>query len=504
MLIAALISTHFLVADGTATQPWLREREAFIARTAKMLPAPKLPVVYHLDADFVTAAKSRKSIEVVDDCGDALCGVATDELPRWWELADVRAMATPPTLPRRTRDMVASAVIGWFGDDVDSVAADELRAGIFKSWKDIAGEEDELVFVPAAASLIRTFDPEHRMPFAAIEERLRTLTARDEARWLERLRRIPPPRRTTPPLPLHGATLSVVNSPEHSTIADVSRAQIESLHRLGYDAISLLPFAAQRGFDATEIRRLAGSPGSETDLAMLLPAARAHRLGMRVLLKPHVWVWPGGDATRIEPANWPAWFASYARVLTHDALLARAMRAEWLCIGTELTRSESRPEWRPLIARLRALFHGGLTYAANFDAFEKTSFFGELDAIGIDAYFPLSSNPNATDAELRAGARRVVERIDAVAHGKPVLLTELGYANENAPWVEPWREQRGAASAPSEQARAFAAMLDAVATSRSIRGFFVWKYESDPNVRSSGGFHPQNQPAEGVIRRYLH
>jgi len=504
MLIAALISTHFLVADGRAPQPWLRDREAFIARTAAMLRAPRLPVVYHLDADFIAAAKSRKSIEVVDDCGDALCGVATDELPRWWELADVRAMATPPTHPRRARDMFASAVIGWFGDDVDAVAADELRAGIFKSWNDIAGEEDELVFVPAAASLVRTIDPDHHLSFAAVEERLRSLDTRDEARWLDRLRHIAPLRRSAPPLPLHGATLSVVNSPDRSTIADVSRVQIETLRRLGYDAISLMPFAAQRGFDATELRRLAGAPGSETDLAMLLPAVRAHRLGMRVMLKPHVWVWPGGDATRIEPANWPAWFASYARVLTHEALLARAMHAEWLCIGTELTRSESRPEWRPLIARLRALFHGGLTYAANFDAFEKTPFFGELDAIGIDAYFPLSSTPNASDAELHAGARRVVDRIEAVAHGKPVVLTELGYADEKSPWVEPWREQRGAAAAPAEQARAFAAMLDAVAKSHAIRGFFIWKYESDANVRNGSGFHPQGQPAEEVIRQHLH
>jgi len=492
MLAAVVFSSHFLKADGTASQTWLRAREAYIRKVAATIRAPKLPVVYHLDADF------RRSVEVVSDCGDALCGVATDELPRWWDVADVRALATPAGATRRDRDAYAAAIVGWFGDDVDAVAADELRAGVFTNWRDVANEEDELAYVPAAASLIRTL----RIPFGKLDP-----TPSEEARWLARLRRIALAPRTPPPLPLRGATLSVVNSPEHSTIAAVSREQIATLHRLGYGAISLIPFAAQRGTDSTELLRLANSPGSETDLAMLLPAAQAHRLGMQVMLKPHIWVHPGGDPTHIDPAAaWPQWFASYRTFLTHEALLARAMHAEWLCIGTELTRSESRPEWRPLIARLRALFHGGITYAANFDAFELTPFLRELDAIGIDAYFPLSPNPNANDAELRAGARRVVERIDAVARasGKPVLLTELGYANERAPWVEPWREERGAEAAPPDQARAFAAMLEAVAKSRSIEGFFIWKYESDPGVRNGSGFHPQNQPAERVIQRSLH
>jgi hypothetical protein len=171
-----------------------------------------------------------------------------------------------------------------------------------------------------------------------------------------------------------------------------------------------------RGADATELRRLSGSPSTETDLAILLAAARAHRLGMRVMLKPHVWLWPGGDATRIDAgAQWPRWFASYERFVTHEALLSRAAGAAWLCIGTELTRSESRPEWRRVIARVRALYHGSITYAANFDHFERTPFWGELDAVGVDAYFPLLPKSDATDAELRAGARAIVARLDAVA-----------------------------------------------------------------------------------------
>jgi hypothetical protein len=39
---------------------------------------------------------------------------------------------------------------------------------------------------------------------------------------------------------------------------------------------------------------------------------------------------------------------------------------------------------------IRKIYTGKLTYAANWDDFDKVPFWKELDYIGIDAYFPLS------------------------------------------------------------------------------------------------------------------
>jgi len=306
---------------------------------------------------------------------------------------------------------------------------------------------------------------------------------------------------------MHGATFSVTNRIEKSPITEGAGTELKRLRAVGYDAIALVPFAGQRGSDATELRRFAGSPASETDLAMRLTALRARRLGMRVLLKPHVWSWPGGDPTKIDPGpeHWPPWFASYGAFLTHEALLARAIGADCLAIGTELTRSESRPEWHALITRVRALYHGPITYAANFDAFEGTPFWQAVDAIGIDAYFPLSAKVDASDADLRDGAAAVVARIDALAakSGKPVLLTELGYPATAAPWIEPWKEDRAAAAHAEAQARVFAAMFEALSRSRSVVGLMVWKYESDGAAHDAAGYLPKEKPAEDVIRSYL-
>src|SRR6266566_2401007 len=86
-----------IIHGATPPSGWLHHREEFIHLQAARFPAlhPRLPVVVHLDPDFVTAARERRSIEVVDDCGDALCGVAADELPEAWDLADLRSMFTP-------------------------------------------------------------------------------------------------------------------------------------------------------------------------------------------------------------------------------------------------------------------------------------------------------------------------------------------------------------------------------------------------------------------------
>src|SRR5216684_3997782 len=305
LLLAAVVQF-----SGTAAPSWRAVHEQETARFVSQYPqlGPRLPVIIQLDDDYVAAAKARKSIEVVDDCGEALCGVATDDFPEDWQFAELRALFTPPSATRLERDAFAVALLGTFrGQDVERWAADCLSAGV-------ETESDPLVALPLLAARLRFVDPKHVMPFDQAMAKVRAI---DEAKW---------------------------------------RAAMKSRRGVGYDAISLIPFAGQRGSNGTELRRFAGSPASETDLAMRLTALRARRLGMRVLLKPHVWSWPGGDPTKIDPGpeHWPAWFASYGRFLTHEALLARAIGADCLAIGTELTRSESRPEWHALIARARA------------------------------------------------------------------------------------------------------------------------------------------------------
>jgi hypothetical protein len=464
LLLLALLTVHhhtkYLVADGNIShelvaspETWIAKREAFIRAHAS--PDAHLPVVYKLDDDFVAAARTRQSVEVVDDCGEALCGVATDELAEDWELADLRAMFA-------IDNAKAAALLGrWRGEDPRAIASYIRQAGV-------ESIDDPLVQVPLrSAAAMPPLKPSGGHAAAANAT-------------------------------IRGATVSVVNRIDKHLIANSSKEVFVRLKAEGINAISLIPFAGIRGDD---VLRFDHHPAGETDLAMRLGAARAHALGMQVMLKPHVWP-RGGDPTTFEPVSWEKWFASYEKYLVHEALLARAMHAEWLCIGTELSRSESRPEWLRLIRIARALYHGRITYAANFDAFEKTPFWRELDAIGVDAYFPLAATSDATDAQLLAGARDAVARMQRVAKtaGRNVILTELGYPSTPGAWIDPWTEHREREPDPAAQARSFTAMLTALRDAPRIGGYFIWKYESDPAYVDEKGFFPK-PAAERALRK---
>ncbi|MEM6793036.1 MAG: ankyrin repeat domain-containing protein [Acidobacteriota bacterium] len=101
-------------------------------------------------------------------------------------------------------------------------------------------------------------------------------------------------------------------------------------------------------------------------------------------------------------------------------------------------------KWRQLIDRVRAVYSGRLTLAANFDNYHEVSFWDALDFIGINAYFKLrqSLETPVTEEGLAAGWRGIFRDIDAFRdrHGleQRVIFTELGYTRWRGVTVAPW------------------------------------------------------------------
>ena len=60
-----------------------------------------------------------------------------------------------------------------------------------------------------------------------------------------------------------------------------------------------------------------------------------------------------------------------------------------------MTRRPPGPA-RTLIAELRTLYPGLLTYSANWDEAQDVLFWDQLDLIGINAFYPLADHDNAT------------------------------------------------------------------------------------------------------------
>jgi Glycoside Hydrolase Family 113 len=105
--------------------------------------------------------------------------------------------------------------------------------------------------------------------------------------------------------------------------------------------------------------------------------------------------------------------------------------------------------WRTLIRHTRGIYHGPLTYAANFDQYHEVGFWDALDLMGINAYFPLRKNILENNEEnrlkdvLAEGWSRVFNRIDDFIGRQgltdlPIIFTELGYTRRKNSTLAPW------------------------------------------------------------------
>jgi hypothetical protein len=185
------------------------------------------------------------------------------------------------------------------------------------------------------------------------------------------------------------------------------------------------------------------------------------------------------------------------------AKLAADEKAEAFAIGTELKRTTQRVEWRGIVAAVRAVFPGLLTYAAhNAEEAEAVQFWPTLDAIGVTLYPPLGADADRPGrlAAMRAAASRLDRLAGRV--GKPVIVAEIGLRSAVGAAVRPWEsvEERAALPDPQLQADVLKDWL-AVLDRPAIKGVLIWRWLTDP---AAGGmadtdFTVQGKPAERVL-----
>ncbi len=236
--------------------------------------------------------------------------------------------------------------------------------------------------------------------------------------------------------------------------------------------------------------------------------------GISVMVKPQIWVWKGeftGTITMSTEAQWQQLEASYDAFILTYAQLAEETQAPIFCIGTELEKFvEHRPEyWQLLIKKIKEVYHGKLTYAANWDEYKRTPFWEQLDYIGIDAYFPLSESKTPTVAELRKGWQPWKTKITELAkrNNKAVLFTEFGYRSMDFTAKRPWLVDRTEEGVNLQaQVNAKNAIFKEFWNEDWFAGGYVWKWFIQHE--KSGGerdnrFTPQNKPAEATIREHF-
>lgn len=288
---------------------------------------------------------------------------------------------------------------------------------------------------------------------------------------------------------------------------------LDHLVGMGVNWISITPFGRLWSLSSTDIQMDFEAPYEENRVAIKTLIRQAKARGIRVLLIPHLWVETGGWRGEIDPGSerrWQAYKDSYHRFVLAWARDAAEAGADAFSIGVECKSWSSGHEqsWSKLIAAVREVFPGLLTYSANWDEAGDVVFWHELDAIGINAFYPLADHDGATDEEYRQGAARNVEGVAELSRifRRPVVFVEIGYTTRANAAVEPWLwpdDMQDVVIDEREQARALAASLEAFLPHAFFEGFFIWRYYAnldDISQEAIWGFSPHAKEAEGVLR----
>ncbi len=295
---------------------------------------------------------------------------------------------------------------------------------------------------------------------------------------------------------------------------EIAQEHIVEVVELHANHAAVMPFGFIKDINSPEIifntdRQWFG----ETKKGAMQYIELLHKNGIKTMVKPQIWIWKGeftGTLKMASEADWKILESSYDNFIITYAEMAQESGSELFCIGTELEQFLlMRPEyWQRLIAKIRKVYSGKLTYAANWDEYPRVPFWQDLDYIGIDAYFPLSEEKTPSVAQLKAGWQKHKKNIKSL-HGtcsKPVLFTEFGYRSTDQTAWKPWLVDRHEEPVNlAAQANATQAILEEFWPEDWFAGGYVWKWFIDH--KKSGGekdnrFTPQNKPAEGVLREF--
>lgn len=281
---------------------------------------------------------------------------------------------------------------------------------------------------------------------------------------------------------------------------------LEDLRGLGVNWIAIHPYA-RIGRDGEVSWRRGEQEGAEAPVWLRRPIEEAHRQGLKILVKPHLAYWGSfswrGEIEFDSPEEWSRFFAGYRAWIAEIARYAHD--ADALAVGTELDRTiDHEADWRAIIAQVRDVYAGPLTYAANWTDYERVPFWDALDAIGIQAYFPVLDRAAVGDvvppqAEFDAGWARIMDRLRVFGerHERTIVFTELGYnLSAKAPF-EPWDWEVGGPDADVLQERCMRAALAAIDREPAVVGAFLWKWF--PGDRRPRDFEMSSPAMRSVI-----
>jgi hypothetical protein len=302
-----------------------------------------------------------------------------------------------------------------------------------------------------------------------------------------------------------------VTCPRHGEIwgSPAMGDALDQLRELGVGWVAIHPYARIEGDGKVRHHPAAGTGY----LGRAVEISREH--GIDLFWKPHLaywgnYEWRGEIGYGDDEAAWQRFFETYRAFIVDQAAFAAQAGVPLFAVGVELEKTVHREaQWREVIAAVRRVYPGKITYAANWDGVERVPFWDAVDVLGVQAYFPLSEEPlgaqTLATAQLEASWDRHLAQLEALSktHGDlPVLFTEIGYnRSPHAAW-EPWSYH----VEDNPRTRALRVQLMETALRRAqeapfVSGLFWWKWMPGRSAGRSN-FSMRDAEARDVLQRH--
>ncbi|HVJ18595.1 MAG TPA: hypothetical protein VM686_24410 [Polyangiaceae bacterium] len=316
---------------------------------------------------------------------------------------------------------------------------------------------------------------------------------------------------------MRGITIGPIENALHPGKGYGSEAYQRMLHearRMGASWVSITPFGRVADLKPTGVDLTFEAPFPENRAAVKRAIEQAHAAGLKAMLVPHLWVENGAWRAEIDPgddAAWQRWAAGYESFVLTWAKVAEEARADLFSAGVELrswVTTTRAPSFVEVIHAVREVYTGPVTYAGNWDDVEDTVILGELDLIGVNAFFPLTDKEGADLQTLLGGGREVAKKMRALSElwDKPVFFSEYGYTTRRDPALRPWEWPEHLTNVvvdENAQADAYRGLLAPMIDEPWFAGAFVWRAYSDPDdvsQEAEWGFNPRGKQAELALR----
>ncbi len=253
-----------------------------------------------------------------------------------------------------------------------------------------------------------------------------------------------------------------------------------------------------------------------TDQSLAVAVNFIHSKGAHVAFSMHDDLDNGQWRAYVNPGDRGAWFASYGNQVNHFASLAAQQGVEEFFIGTEMSsmtlpssNSTNTGYWQSMIAKVRTLYGGKLSYVAQHDGYEgevnSIGFWSQLDYIAVSAYYSLGYDTSvaALSQQWSSVDSSYIAPV-ASRYGKQVLFGEVGYQSKSGSSNDPGASyNRGGSLDLNGQANAYQALLQYWSSKSYFNGVAFWNWSVNPDAGGTNDvdYTPQNKPAEQAMKQ---